>query len=82
MTREIAKSSDQLPEEGPAEIVPDDVPGAPEGAARTAARRQARQANKRRHGPGDAREEPEVGLSALPASHSPATPSDDRAHQV
>src|ERR1700688_2741575 len=43
--RETAKSSDQLPEEGPAQLVPDDVPGAPEGAARTAGRRNARRAN-------------------------------------
>jgi|HubBroStandDraft_6_1064221.scaffolds.fasta_scaffold102451_2 hypothetical protein len=55
--RETAKSSDQLPEEGPPHLVPDDAPGAPEGAARTAARRNARRANARGHGPGDPREQ-------------------------
>ena len=55
---ETAKSSDQLPEEGPAHLVPDDVPGAPEGAARTAGRRNARRANARGHGPGAPREQP------------------------
>ena len=55
--RETAKSSDQLPEEGPAHLVPDDVPGAPEGAARAASRRNARRANARSHTPGDPREQ-------------------------
>jgi hypothetical protein len=57
--REPAKSSDQMPEEGPPEIVPDDVMEAPEGAARTAARRHARNANVSGHRPGDARDERE-----------------------
>lgn len=39
---ETPKQSDQLPEEGPAETVPDDVPGADEGAARESGERQAR----------------------------------------
>jgi hypothetical protein len=54
--RESAKSSDQLPEEGPPEIVTDDVPAAGEGAARVAARRNARSANRSGHRPGDARD--------------------------
>ncbi len=45
------KSSDQMPEEAPAEQVPDDVPEAPEGAAREAARRHAKDA--RRHHSGE-----------------------------
>ncbi len=38
---ETPKQSDQLPEEGPAEQVPDDVPEAGEGAARESARSHA-----------------------------------------
>jgi hypothetical protein len=53
---DAAKVSDQLPEEGPAAIVPDEVPGADEGAAREAARRHARGANRAGHRPGDGRE--------------------------
>jgi hypothetical protein len=41
------KSSDQMPEEAPAEQVPDDVPEAEEGAVRETARRQTKDA--RRH---------------------------------
>lgn len=41
------KSSDQMPEEAPAEQVPDDVLQAPEGAAREAAQRHTKDA--RRH---------------------------------
>jgi hypothetical protein len=40
---ETPKQSDQLPEEGPAEQVPDDVEGAGEGAARESASEGARQ---------------------------------------
>ena len=40
------KQSDQLPEEGPAEQVPDDVAGAGEGAARESGQQQAEQANE------------------------------------
>jgi hypothetical protein len=36
---QAGKSSDQMPEEAPAEQVPDDVPEAEEGAARETARR-------------------------------------------
>jgi hypothetical protein len=54
--RESAKSSDQLPEEGPPEVVLDDVPAAAEGAARAASRRHARSANRRNHRPGDPRD--------------------------
>jgi hypothetical protein len=43
---ETPKQSDQLPEEAPAEQVPDDVPGAEEGAARESGRRQAADANR------------------------------------
>jgi len=43
---ETPKQSDQLPEEGPAETVPDDVPEAGEGAAREAAEGQARRAGQ------------------------------------
>jgi hypothetical protein len=39
---ETPKQSDQLPEEGPGEQVPDDVGGAGEGAAREAASEHAR----------------------------------------
>jgi hypothetical protein len=53
--REPAKSSDLLPEDGPPQIVTDDVEGAQEGAARTAARRLACAANRRGHAPGEAR---------------------------
>ena len=59
--REPAKSSDQLPEEGPPEVVTDDVASADEGAARAAARRLARTANRRGHKPGDPRREGEGG---------------------
>lgn len=38
---ETPKQSDQMPEEAPAEQVPDDVPEAEEGAARESARRHA-----------------------------------------
>ncbi len=38
---EPPKQSDQLPEEAPAEQVPDDVPEADEGAARESGRRHA-----------------------------------------
>lgn len=41
---ETPKQSDQLPEEGPAEQVPDDVAGADEGAAREASRANAKEA--------------------------------------
>jgi hypothetical protein len=44
MTEETPKQSDQLPEEAPAEQVPDDVPEADEGAAREAGREQAHDA--------------------------------------
>ena len=54
-TREDAKASDQLPEEGPAEVVMDDDPDAAEGAARGSAREHARRANERGHAPGDGR---------------------------
>ena len=40
---ETPKQSDQLPEEAPAEQVPDDVGGAGEGAAREEGRRLAEQ---------------------------------------
>lgn len=53
--REPAKSSDQLPEEGPPQIVAEEVAAAGEGAARAAARRQARKANRSGHAPGDPR---------------------------
>jgi hypothetical protein len=43
-----AKSSDQMPEEAPAEQVPDDVPEKPEGAARESARRHIEDARTRR----------------------------------
>jgi hypothetical protein len=43
MSDETPKQSDQLPEEAPAEQVPDDVEGADEGAAREEGRRLARQ---------------------------------------
>lgn len=39
---ETPKQSDQLPEEGPAEVVPDDDASAPEGAAREEGERLAR----------------------------------------
>ncbi len=38
-----SKVSDQMPEEAPAEQVPDDVPAADEGAARESGRRHARE---------------------------------------
>jgi hypothetical protein len=56
---ERVRSSDQLPEDGPAQLVPDDAAGARDGAARESGRRQARAANRSRHGPGDPREEDE-----------------------
>jgi hypothetical protein len=40
------KSSDQMPEEAPAEQVPDDVPQAPEGAARESGRRHSSDAQR------------------------------------
>lgn len=40
---ETPKQSDQLPEEGPPEQVPDDVSGAGEGAARESGHEQARE---------------------------------------
>jgi hypothetical protein len=40
------KSSDQMPEEAPAEQVPDDVPEAKEGAAREAALRHTEDARR------------------------------------
>jgi hypothetical protein len=40
---ETPKPSDQLPEDGPAEQVPDDVPQADEGAARESSSEQARE---------------------------------------
>lgn len=43
MTDETPKQSDQLPEEGPAEQVPDDVPGAGNGAARESSSEHARE---------------------------------------
>lgn len=46
------KSSDQMPEEAPAEQVPDDVPEAGEGAAREAARQHTKDA-RRHHGKPD-----------------------------
>ncbi|HEX4033997.1 MAG TPA: hypothetical protein VHX66_06100 [Solirubrobacteraceae bacterium] len=55
MTREPAKSSDQLPEDGPPEVAIDDDASAEEGAAREAAREHARRANRSGHSPGDAR---------------------------
>jgi hypothetical protein len=42
------KPSDQMPEEAPAEQVPDDVPEAPEGAAREAARHHTKDAHRHR----------------------------------
>lgn len=44
---ETPKQSDQLPEEAPAEQVPDDVPEAGEGAARESGERAARDAQER-----------------------------------
>jgi hypothetical protein len=46
MTDETPKQSDQLPEEGPAEQVPDDVPEAGEGAARESGERHAQDADR------------------------------------
>jgi hypothetical protein len=43
---ETPKQSDQLPEEGPAEQVPDDVPEAGEGAARQSGREHAQDADR------------------------------------
>jgi hypothetical protein len=42
------KSSDQMPEEAPAEQVPDDLPEAQEGAAREAARGHTKDARRHR----------------------------------
>jgi hypothetical protein len=50
------RSSDQLPEEAPAEQVPDDVPEAQEGAARETGRRHARSVSGARR-PGDQSDE-------------------------
>jgi hypothetical protein len=47
-TPHTAKSSDQMPEEAPAEQVPDDVGEADEGAARESAVRHARDAMRHR----------------------------------
>ena len=52
---EESKTGDQLPEEGPAHLVPDDVPDADEGAAREAAGRQAIRGNRSGHAPGTPR---------------------------
>ncbi len=43
-TPHAPKASDQLPEEGPGEQVPDDAPGKPEGGARETARALIRRA--------------------------------------
>jgi len=43
---ETPKASDQLPEEGPAEQVADDVPDKPEGAARETARPHIEEARR------------------------------------
>jgi len=43
---ETPKQSDQMPEEAPAEQVPDDVPEADEGAARESGRRHATDAHR------------------------------------
>jgi hypothetical protein len=48
-TSEEPKASDQLPEEGPAEQVPDDVPHAHQGAAREAGSRYAQDAARDAH---------------------------------
>lgn len=45
------KSSDQMPEEGPATQVPDDAPGHEEGAARESGREQARRHGHNPHEP-------------------------------
>jgi hypothetical protein len=53
-TDERVKSSDQLPEDAPAEQVPDDVAEAQEGAARETGRRHAQRASSpRRQRDGD-----------------------------
>ncbi len=44
MSKTRPKPSDQMPEEAPAEQVPDDVHGAQEGAARESGRARAREA--------------------------------------
>jgi len=49
---ESPKQSDQLPEEGPAEQVPDDVSEAGEGAARESARAHAERAGSAEEAPG------------------------------
>ncbi|MBB4663600.1 hypothetical protein [Conexibacter arvalis] len=43
---ETPKQSDQMPEEAPAEQVPDDVPEAGEGAARESAQAHAKRAGQ------------------------------------
>jgi hypothetical protein len=45
------KTSDQLPEEGPAHQVADDVPGAADGAARETGRRHAQEHSHNAHEP-------------------------------
>lgn len=52
-----AKSSDQMPEEAPAQQVPEDVPEAPEGAARESVRLHT----KAKGGGGAGRRESERG---------------------
>jgi hypothetical protein len=58
---ETPKQSDQLPEEGPAEQVPDDVPEAGEGAARESSRSAAGEEAGRTSERGGA-EEPHLAL--------------------
>ena len=55
MTQEPTKSSDQMPEDGPSEVVTDDDASAEEGAAREGGREHARRANRSGHAPGDPR---------------------------
>ncbi|MHB1537342.1 MAG: hypothetical protein ACYCUM_08935 [Solirubrobacteraceae bacterium] len=45
------KQSDQMPEEGPAHQVPDDVPDREEGAARESGREQAQRHSHNPHEP-------------------------------
>lgn len=52
------KVSDQMPEEGPAEQVPDDVPEAEEGAARESARRHVQEVSRSAREQGRAQEKP------------------------
>jgi hypothetical protein len=49
MSDQTPKQSDQLPEEGPAAQVPDDVPQAPQGAARESGHDQAARNTGRAH---------------------------------